>query len=143
MRKYWSIILLTLGLMTGLHAQPPFSFNHISIDDGLGLASNVVYCTYQDPRGFIWVGTANGLQRFDGNRFLQIFSGKENRTVMISALTQIIPADARTIWLSFPNRHEFGLFHTDTYTYTPIPVRTAKPLNKSNRLRMWKDARGE
>jgi ligand-binding sensor domain-containing protein len=35
-----------------------------------GLASNSVYSLQQDAKGFIWVGTSNGLQRYDGTRFL-------------------------------------------------------------------------
>src|SRR5215472_8047535 len=34
-----------------------------------GLARNRVRCIVQDKRGFLWVGTAEGLSRFDGYRF--------------------------------------------------------------------------
>ena len=34
-----------------------------------GLSSNVVYAITQDNDGFLWVGTRNGLNRFDGVRF--------------------------------------------------------------------------
>jgi hypothetical protein len=38
-----------------LHAQSRGIFNRISVDDGLGLASNRVYCLHQDSKGYIWV----------------------------------------------------------------------------------------
>ena len=41
-----------------------FAFNRITTSDGKGLASNLVQCLYQDPRGYIWVGTANGFATF-------------------------------------------------------------------------------
>ncbi len=40
---------------------------HYSITDGL--PSNTVRCIHQDKQGFIWIGTPDGLCRYDGNRF--------------------------------------------------------------------------
>lgn len=34
-----------------------------------GLPSPIVYCIYQDSRGYLWMGTYNGLSRFDGVTF--------------------------------------------------------------------------
>ena len=35
-----------------------------------GLPSNSVRYMYQDSKGFLWLGTLNGLSRYDGNSFL-------------------------------------------------------------------------
>lgn len=34
-----------------------------------GLSHNTVYCSFQDKRGFMWFGTEDGLNRFDGHTF--------------------------------------------------------------------------
>ena len=34
-----------------------------------GLSHNTVYCSLQDKRGFMWFGTEDGLNRFDGHTF--------------------------------------------------------------------------
>jgi ligand-binding sensor domain-containing protein len=47
---------------------PGYLFRHIGQTDGL-LTSGITSIT-QDKRGFIWIGTLNGLQRYDGTRFL-------------------------------------------------------------------------
>src|ERR1700749_4153087 len=47
---------------------PGYLFRHIGQTDGL-LTSGVTSIT-QDKQGFIWIGTLNGLQRYDGTRFL-------------------------------------------------------------------------
>ncbi len=39
-------------------------FEYLSIEQGL--PSNSVNCVYQDRKGFIWLGTNNGLVRYDG-----------------------------------------------------------------------------
>jgi ligand-binding sensor domain-containing protein/signal transduction histidine kinase/DNA-binding response OmpR family regulator len=35
-----------------------------------GLSENTIYCTLQDNRGFMWFGTMDGLNRFDGLNFV-------------------------------------------------------------------------
>lgn len=34
-----------------------------------GLVQNSIYCIYQDQKGLLWIGTDQGMYRFDGNRF--------------------------------------------------------------------------
>ncbi|MGX5818793.1 hybrid sensor histidine kinase/response regulator transcription factor [Chitinophaga lutea] len=42
-------------------------FSHLGIAEGLSQSS--VYCTFQDSRGFIWIATTDGLNRYDGYTF--------------------------------------------------------------------------
>ena len=42
-------------------------FEHLTIEDGL--SQNVVYAVLQDRRGFVWMGTKDGLNRYDGYAF--------------------------------------------------------------------------
>lgn len=44
-----------------------YYFRHYTNEKGL--SHNTVYCSLQDRRGFIWVGTIDGLNRFDGHTF--------------------------------------------------------------------------
>ncbi len=50
-------------------AQAPLShiFRHITQDDGL--ASNRILGILRDDKGFMWISTQNGFQRYDGNSF--------------------------------------------------------------------------
>jgi ligand-binding sensor domain-containing protein/anti-sigma regulatory factor (Ser/Thr protein kinase) len=44
--------------------QDDYIFHHLRIQDGLSQATNV--CVYKDTRGFVWISSINGLNRFDG-----------------------------------------------------------------------------
>jgi ligand-binding sensor domain-containing protein len=56
-----------------LGAQQTYS-KHFTINDGL--PSNAVYCIFKDSRGIIWIGTDNGLVKFDGYSF-HTFTSKD------------------------------------------------------------------
>ena len=45
-----------------------YSFRHITQADGL--LHNEVHSIVQDSKGFMWIATTNGLQRYDGSRFI-------------------------------------------------------------------------
>jgi len=42
-------------------------FKHLTINEGLSLSS--IYAIHQDKKGFIWFGTEDGLNRYDGYNF--------------------------------------------------------------------------
>ena len=48
--------------------QNGFIFQHIDHTDGL--ANNEVFSLAQDKKGYVWIGTRDGLQRYDGIRFV-------------------------------------------------------------------------
>lgn len=59
------ILLLLILLCTGqISASPYFSFKKYQVEDGL--SHNTVWCAMQDSYGFIWLGTSDGLNRYDG-----------------------------------------------------------------------------
>ncbi len=54
---------------TSMWAQEPSSVERlVHIGIGQGLSDHTVTCLIQDPRGFTWIGTMQGLNRFDGER---------------------------------------------------------------------------
>ncbi|MCP4147576.1 MAG: hypothetical protein GY757_07485 [bacterium] len=62
---YVIIVLLSLNAFFQLEAHPRrFAFEHITSEDGLG--HNNVFSIVQDRNGFMWFGTRNGLNRYDG-----------------------------------------------------------------------------
>ena len=61
-------IIYTLLSVNSLFAQyPRINFRSLSTDDGL--ANNSTHCILQDKQGYLWFGTIDGLNRYNGNSF--------------------------------------------------------------------------
>jgi ligand-binding sensor domain-containing protein len=140
--RFNHIILFVLSCQPSF-AQQGFAFTHINTEDGIGLASNLVTSLYQDEKGFIWVGTANGLQRFDGSKFIGISTSKTGSdNLEHSRISQIIPTDSGKLVLAMFSLRQFGLFDPATFIYRKIAIK-AKNISPRSELRLWKDSRGE
>ncbi|MBK9017348.1 MAG: hypothetical protein IPM82_26670 [Saprospiraceae bacterium] len=69
--------LLLLGLALQLASlrlpaqQGAWSYRHFTTEDGL--SHDVVTTLAKDKRGFLWIGTKSGLNRFDGRSFLPFY----------------------------------------------------------------------
>ena len=61
-------LLLVAALAAPLAAQERVAFRHLTIADGL--SQNAVSGIVQDHRGFMWFGTKDGLDRYDGYQFV-------------------------------------------------------------------------
>ncbi|MBS1663238.1 MAG: hypothetical protein JST68_19500 [Bacteroidetes bacterium] len=79
-----------------------YSFKHYQIEQGL--SDNTVYCALQDHHGFLWFGTKNGLNRFDGYHFKDIPLTKESGRQQHPNRVQCIFEDSgRQLWLGGEN----------------------------------------
>ncbi|HAM98724.1 MAG TPA: hybrid sensor histidine kinase/response regulator [Marinilabiliales bacterium] len=61
-------------------SQTEYSFKHLTINQGL--SNNQINCMFRDSKGFMWFGTASGLNRYDGNGF-KIFTHSDTDATSI------------------------------------------------------------
>ena len=57
------IIILSVPFILYPQSQD-IKFEHISVEQGL--SDGKVFCILQDSKGFMWFGTADGLNKYDG-----------------------------------------------------------------------------
>ena len=112
--KHSFIILFFLCFKVVFSQQAPdYIFKHL--DQANGLLHNNVFSITQDKKGFIWIGTANGLQRYDGLRFVNYqneLSAWNNKSI---AIDDIYTDDSRTWVLS---EYQVGKLETVTNKFT-------------------------
>ena len=70
------ILLFLASLVHGFAQQKTLLFNGITTDDGL-VSSNILSIV-QDHHGFIWIGTYDGLHRYDSKE-LKVYQNKTNQ----------------------------------------------------------------
>jgi ligand-binding sensor domain-containing protein len=90
------ILLLPVRAWT---ADTPIEPRFLSVTDGL--SSAIVQALLQDSYGMLWIGTGNGLQRYDGHRFVTYRNASGNPASLPHNLVWGVMEDAAgTIWVS-------------------------------------------
>lgn len=95
-----------------LFGQQPYEFTNYTTSDGL--SDNRITCIYRDRTGYLWIGTENGLNRFDGHAFLTYRPG-DARHYLSHAFVHSIAQDSHgDLWVATAN----GLNRIDAETDT-------------------------
>lgn len=90
------IALNTLGQSKNIE------FDHYSTKDGL--SNGYINTILQDSKGFIWIGTSNGLNRFDGISFKNYyFNIKDTTSIPGTGVTNITEDSEHNLWVMTVN----------------------------------------
>jgi diguanylate cyclase (GGDEF)-like protein len=106
-----TILLVALSGAWQLHAQH-YSFQSYSEDNGLGNLS--IQCLLQDHIGYIWVGTQNGIYRYEGQHFVAFGRKQGLSDTMISALHETVDG---TLWVGTRS----GLYRFEAGRFRSVP----------------------
>jgi len=86
------------SLPTQYAANNTFRFENLTVDDGL--SQNGANSIIQDSKGFMWFGTQDGLNRYDGNSFTVYKHDPENPTSISDNWILTILEDRQgTLWI--------------------------------------------
>ncbi|MBD2753913.1 ligand-binding sensor domain-containing protein [Spirosoma validum] len=67
-----------------------------------GLPQSFVSGMVQDAAGFVWVGTRNGLARYDGRQFVAFHYDQRDSTSLSSeVIIHLLPDQQKTIWIEY------------------------------------------
>ena len=110
---------------------------HYSIQDGL--SQNTVMAILQDQQGFMWFGTWDGLNRFDGYAFETFKAMNEGEKLQVNnRVTQIYEDEAQQIWWATYDGHFFLLDASRKLTteqpYDQLPAGMIDQMNKEEQL---------
>ena len=97
-RCYLVVILQILGLCA-VAQKPKLRFERLGTDNGLS-QSNVI-CMLQDARGFMWFGTNDGLNKYDGYNFTVYKTRPNNpRSISDNFITDLGNSGNGDIWIA-------------------------------------------
>ncbi len=101
--KYNCLILLIifyLFIICRTYSQDrQIQFEHLSIEDGLSQSS--VFSVVQDYRGFLWISTLNGVDRYDGYNFVSYKNRKKDSTSLSGNIVKcILQSRDSTLWIA-------------------------------------------
>ncbi len=93
------LLLAALLAATGADAQAPnIRFSRVSIEQGL--SQSTVSCVLQDRTGFMWMGTHDGLNRYDGDRFIVYrHDGDDPRSLSHGFILDMAEDDNGDLWI--------------------------------------------
>jgi ligand-binding sensor domain-containing protein/serine phosphatase RsbU (regulator of sigma subunit) len=96
------IILLIYNLNYHTLAQSNVKFERYTIENGL--SSNQIFQVYQDSKGFIWIATRDGLNRYDGYYFQNFKNIPQDSTSIAHNAIQALCEDSEGIlWIGTGN----------------------------------------
>jgi len=130
MKKFLLLILLLTGIKCTYAQSTHIKFDHFTVKDGL--PERQIRFIKQDNEGYIWVGTQNGLLRYDGYKpkVYRFGVDKDSYYQTCSSESMIIDNN-NTIWVStFGN----GLFRYDRSADKFIQYKYPQQLGKKTTL---------
>ncbi len=103
MKRTYYFVCLSLGLFTSLYSQAStIRFNNLTVGDGL--SQNTVEQIIQDRQGFLWFGTKDGLNKYNGYTFEIIKHSPDNANSISDNYITTLHEDSKGyIWIGTAN----------------------------------------
>ena len=97
-QKNLLILLLTITPLTSF----AYNLRQISVKDGL--SNSAIRCIFQDKDGYMWLGTYDGLNKYDGiNIDIYKPTGQAN-SITGNIIRNIIETEKGTLWIQIYTR---------------------------------------
>jgi len=119
--KYFFLPLMFISL-SSIEGSAQFVFKSLTVNDGL--SQHDVSVILQDSYGYIWIGTYDGLNRFDGYN-IENFSSLTNNPESLSGnrITSLFEDSKKRLWIGTDGE---GLNYYDLRTERFVRVQTEK-----------------
>jgi signal transduction histidine kinase/ligand-binding sensor domain-containing protein/DNA-binding response OmpR family regulator len=117
--RAYILVVVLCGITLKSTAQNVFRFEHIGSEQGLSqnTGSSILF----DSKGFMWIGTMNGLNRYDGYEF-KIFKGQSasSRNFTNNRVTRLWEDRKGFIWAETYDGY-YHFFNPQTEIFSTIP----------------------
>ncbi len=93
------LTILTLLFLLSLSLRAEFRTNVHFISRREGLSNGAVNAIVKDAEGYIWFGTWNGLNRYDGSSMATYLPGRNTSSIHNHVIRELYPTDSGPIWM--------------------------------------------
>jgi signal transduction histidine kinase/ligand-binding sensor domain-containing protein/DNA-binding response OmpR family regulator len=139
-------LLLLQLLCLGAAAQTQnLKFEHLDIN--AGLSQNHIMCMLQDNRGFMWFGTSDGLNKYDGYKFTVYKNDpKDSNSISNNYISGIVEDEKGMLWIAVRggglNRYDrekdqFTRFKNDPKNSNSLSNNLATSISKDGEENLW------
>lgn len=99
MTKYFITFLLVFSFTSSTYSNNQYiKFRHLTVENGLSQSG--VLCILQDKQGFMWIGTRDGLNRYDGYNFVVYNYTNNNSHSIGNSIIQCLLEDSKgRLWV--------------------------------------------
>lgn len=130
------LFLLNLFCANLFSQSGKLSFTHLSLKEGL--SQSPIFSIMQDREGFIWIGSRDGLTRYDGYEF-EVYPNEElNKSISQRDINAIQEDADRNLWLATSGGLYQFLRDTEKFVRIPIEgVRFTSSLYPAGNNKLW------
>jgi ligand-binding sensor domain-containing protein len=139
--RYLLCLLMFFFLLQPVQPQLPAVVNTTVYNENNGIANGKVLALLQGTNGYLWLGTTNGLLRFDGYQF-RLFSDK----AILNSITRLAEDSSHRIWMSFvggglacfnPADGKFSNYSVHNDTDPSLPTAEVEMLYFDRKGQLW------
>jgi signal transduction histidine kinase/ligand-binding sensor domain-containing protein len=116
------LLIIIILIAADLKAQSfsrSYHFKHLNVQNGL--TQNIVYHFLQDSRGYIWIGTHNGLSLYDGIKTTNFLHDDQNsKSIARNFISGIAEDSVQRVWVS--NENGIELYNRTDNSFTHFGV---------------------
>jgi len=136
MLKYLFILLLHCCATTLLQAQH-YYFKNYQVNSGV--SSNTITCITQDRKGFLWFGTRNGLNRFDGHTFRIFLSNPaDSNSIGSNSILSLFEDKEEQLWVgTYQGIYRYDPLHEKFTALTTLPQSEIRYIKGDGDNNIW------
>ncbi|MBN2523394.1 MAG: response regulator [Bacteroidales bacterium] len=117
--------ILLLFAITLCAQEYPIRFKHFSSEEGL--SQSWVKCILQDSSGFIWIGTADGLNKYDGYEFTVYKPESNNRSIGNVYINDMVIKEKDDFYIA--TDQGIFVYHATTDSFSKFPFLKLQVIN--------------
>lgn len=121
LRKIFLIVLLEIMFAVVAISSNQMKFRYYKVENGI--SSNTIHTIFQDSKGYVWIGTSDGLNRFDSYNFcIYRQHTDQSRSIGNNSAHCIFEDSEGRIWIGTEDGVFIYDYQNDTFSAYPLTM---------------------